>query len=71
MLSVEVVDAAVGDKIKLYTPKLRSKILLLLSTKKASELITKDGKEALAEELREEMNGILEPGSDIPRCPAT
>jgi flagellar FliL protein len=63
MISVEVTDAAVGDKIKLYTPKIRNKVTLLLSDKKASELITKSGKETLAEELRDEINGILEPSS--------
>ena len=36
--------------------------MMLLSGKKASELITKEGKETLANEVRGLMNGILDPG---------
>lgn len=63
MISVEVADAHVGDKLKSFTPKLRNNIMMLLSGKKASELITKDGKEALANEIRDQINEIIEPGS--------
>ena len=63
MISVEAADLHVGDKLKAYTPKLRNNIMMLLSGKKASELITKDGKEALANEIRDQINEILEPGS--------
>ncbi|QKS28385.1 MAG: hypothetical protein FAZ92_02079 [Accumulibacter sp.] len=61
IVSVEVDDSQVGDHIKLYTPKLRNDITLLLSSKKASQLITKEGKETLAQEIREQMNGVLDP----------
>jgi len=60
-ISVEVDDPHTGDKLKLHMPKLRNKVMLLLSDKKASELITKEGKQKLAEELREQMNEVLEP----------
>lgn len=60
MISVEVLDISVGDRLKMYMPKLRNNITLLLSTKKASELVTKDGKERLAEEIRDQMNDIVE-----------
>lgn len=60
MISVEVVDISVGDRLKMYMPKLRNNITLLLSTKKASELVTKEGKELLAEEIRDQMNEIVE-----------
>lgn len=59
--SVEVEDLHVGDKIKTYTPKLRNDVIRLLSGKKASELITKEGKEALANEIRDLTNKIIEP----------
>ena len=62
VISVEVEDAHLGDKIKTYTPKLRNNIIRLLSGKKASELITPEGKEALATEIRNLMNEVLEPG---------
>jgi flagellar FliL protein len=63
MISVEVADLHVGDKLKTYSPKLRNNVMMLLSAKKAAELITKDGKEALASEIRDMINQILEPGA--------
>ncbi|MBK7673902.1 flagellar basal body-associated FliL family protein [Accumulibacter sp.] len=62
ILSVEVDDPQVGDQLKLYTPKLRNDLTLLLSSKKASELITKEGKQILAQEIRDQINGVLDPG---------
>ena len=61
ILSVEVDDPQVGDQLKLYTPKLRNDLTLLLSSKKASELITKEGKQILAQEIRDQINGVLDP----------
>ncbi len=61
LISLEVEDAQVGDQLKMYTPKLRNDITLLLSSKKASQLITKEGKEALAREIKDQVNGILDP----------
>lgn len=63
ILSLEVEDAHMGDKIKTYTPKLRNDVIRLLSGKKASELVTKEGKETLANEIRSLMNEVLEPGA--------
>ena len=60
IISVEVADISVGDRLKMYMPKLRNNITLILSTKKASELVTKEGKEKLAEEIRDQMNTIVE-----------
>jgi flagellar FliL protein len=60
-LSVEVDDAEFGEQIKIYTPKIRNDVMLLLSSKKASELLTKEGKEKLAKEIREKMNHVLDP----------
>jgi flagellar protein FliL len=61
VISLEVEDAHMGDKIKTYTPKLRNNVIRLLSGKKATELITKEGKETLASEIRTLMNEVLEP----------
>ena len=63
IISVEVVDLHVGDRVKSYTPKLRNNVMMLLSGKKASELITKEGKVTLANEIRDLINEILDPGS--------
>jgi len=61
-LSIEVRDAAAGDRFKLYTPKIRNDATLLLSNKRASDLVTSEGKEKLANDLRTQMNEILHPG---------
>ena len=63
ILSVEVAEAPAGDRIKTFTPKIRNNVMMLLSGKKASELLTKEGKEKLAGEIRSQMNGILAPDS--------
>ncbi|MDR2613835.1 MAG: flagellar basal body-associated protein FliL [Candidatus Accumulibacter sp.] len=69
VLSVEVNDVESGEKIKAYTPKIRNNVMLLLSSKKASELLTKEGKEKLAGEIRDQMNQVLEPGAKASDAP--
>lgn len=59
-MSVEVADILVSDRLKSYTPKLRNNVMMLLSGKKADELLSKDGKEKLANEVRDLINAILE-----------
>ena len=63
ILSIEVTDAKLGDKIKAQTPRIRNDIVMILSDKKASELLTKEGKEKLAGEIRDRMNQVLAPGA--------
>ena len=63
VLSVEVDDIKTGDKIKAYTPKLRNNIMLLLSSKKPSELLAREGKEKLAAEIRDMINETIDPSS--------
>jgi flagellar FliL protein len=62
IISVEVEDQHVGDRLKSYTPKLRNNVMMLLSSKKSADLMTKEGKETLANEIRDLMNEILDPG---------
>jgi flagellar FliL protein len=66
-LSVEIADETINEKIKIYTPRLRNNIMLLLSSKKASELTPREGKQKLATEIRDLMNEIVEPGSSRDR----
>ena len=60
-ISLEVDDVQAGDQIKAFTPKLRNNVMLLLSGKKGVELKSKEGKETLAKEIREQMNAVLAP----------
>lgn len=62
-ISLELADAAEGEKIKLHMPKLRNKVMLLLSSKKGPELVSKEGKEGLAQELKQHMNEVLGPAA--------
>ena len=60
-LSLELEDALQEPALKAQMPKIRNNLTLLLSSKKASELLPKEGKEHLAEALKDEINTIIEP----------
>lgn len=49
--TLQVANQAQVDQIKLYMPLLRSRLLLLLVSKKASELSTVEGKRKLQEDI--------------------
>lgn len=50
-LVAEVRDALSGDTLKNMMPAVRNEILLLLASKESEQLVSRDGKEALAREL--------------------
>ncbi|MDD2740867.1 MAG: flagellar basal body-associated protein FliL [Rhodocyclaceae bacterium] len=60
-LALEMEDAHAEADLKIRMPKIRNNITLLLSSKKASELMPKEGKEKLAENLKDEINSVMEP----------
>lgn len=60
-VAVELDDATSEPVLKSALPKIRNNVTLLLSSKKASELLSKEGKEKLAEELKDEVNTAIEP----------
>lgn len=51
-INLQVDDAKVGDQMKLYMPAIRNAILLILSRKTATELLTAEGKIQLAGEIQ-------------------
>ena len=55
-LSLKVTDSAVVDTLKLHMPEIRNRVLLLLSSKKASDITTLEGKQALSAELMREIS---------------
>ncbi len=59
-LVAEVKDAPAGDMLKTLMPSVRNEILLLLGSKQAAEVSTREGKEKLAAEIVEASNKILE-----------
>ncbi|PKO89302.1 MAG: flagellar basal body protein FliL [Betaproteobacteria bacterium HGW-Betaproteobacteria-12] len=61
VLSIELDNPEADLALKSLMPRIRNNITLLLSSKKASELLPKEGKEMLAEALKAEINSAIEP----------
>jgi flagellar FliL protein len=54
-LTLKLADAAITEPIKLRMPEIRNRILLLLSSKRASEISTLEGKQALSADIQREV----------------
>jgi flagellar FliL protein len=50
-ITLEVLDSKASDKVKVYLPSVRSKILLLISQRESVELLSLAGKEKLAADV--------------------
>ncbi|RJX34172.1 MAG: flagellar basal body-associated protein FliL [Oxalobacter sp.] len=55
-ITLQVASKDDVEQIKLYMPQIRSRILLLLTSKKASEIGTLEGKKKLVEEIKAQVN---------------
>ncbi len=53
-ITLEVADPKVADQLKAYMPAIRNNVLLVLSHKTSAELLSPEGKEKLAREIRRE-----------------
>lgn len=53
-MTLEVDDAKFADEMKAYMPAIRNGILMILAHKTAAELLEREGKEKLAEEVMRE-----------------
>ena len=51
--NLQVEDEKVAEEIKLYTPQIRSRLLLMLSNKTGEELSKQEGKKTLVTEMKE------------------
>jgi flagellar FliL protein len=66
--TLQVASLEEVEVVKLNMPKVRSRLLLLLSSKKASELNTGEGKQQLAKEIIAQVNepfGAREPEQEV------
>ena len=54
-ITLKVGSAEAGEFLKLHMPEVRNRLLLLLSSKKASDLLTLEGKKALSTEIIEQL----------------
>lgn len=61
-LTLQVADQAQADLLKAYMPNVRSRLLLLLSSKKPAEVLSVDGKNKLTQEILEIFKEPLMPG---------
>lgn len=61
-MTLKVTDAAVAEVVKQNMAEVRNRILFLLSSKKASELLTTAGKRALSDEILRETLAVISPG---------
>ena len=50
-ITLQVMDAKDGEQLKLYMPQVKSRLLLLLSSKAIAELQSPNGKQSLATEI--------------------
>lgn len=57
-------------RLKSLMPRVRNQINLILAGKKAAEIQPKEGKEALASEIRTDVNAIIAPPKDAPPASA-
>ena len=48
---MQVADQSQADSIKMHMPSVRNRILMLLSSKHSSELLSTEGKQALTKEI--------------------
>lgn len=60
-ITLELDDPTADATVKTIMPKIRNGTTLLLSSKKASEVASKEGKEKLAEELKDMINTLIDP----------
>jgi flagellar protein FliL len=58
-MTLQVATKEDVDQIKLYMPQIRSRVLMLLSSKKASEISTVEGKKKLSDEILTQVNQPL------------
>jgi flagellar FliL protein len=58
-ISVEAEGNAAAEQLKLYTPRLRHEIMDILSSKRASEVFSREGKKLLADEIRAAINEVV------------
>ncbi|WP_290873312.1 flagellar basal body-associated FliL family protein [Aquabacterium sp.] len=62
-ISLQVDDHKLAEEMKAYMPAIRNGVLMILSHKSSEELLTTEGKQKLAEEIRREAGRAL--GYDI------
>jgi flagellar FliL protein len=63
-VTLKVADNNVVAAIKLYMPIVRDRILILMSSRKAADLLTLEGKRQLGDDIVASVNDVLAAGAD-------
>jgi flagellar FliL protein len=63
-ITIELSDAHAADQVKVYLPAIRSGILMLISQRTSVDLLQREGKEKLAEDIKAEVARPLGFGDD-------
>ncbi|MGZ8231086.1 MAG: flagellar basal body-associated FliL family protein [Burkholderiales bacterium] len=63
-VSLKVVNQTIADAVKARMPEVRNRILLLLSSKRAAELLSVSGKQKLATDIAQGVREMVEPRKD-------
>ncbi|MES1983100.1 MAG: flagellar basal body-associated FliL family protein [Pseudomonadota bacterium] len=58
-ITLKIVEPELEEKLKLHLPEIRSRVLLLLSSKRASDLTSSEDKNYLAAEIVADVNRLL------------
>lgn len=64
-ITLELADSKTADLVKTYMPSIRSGVLMLVSQRTTDELLTREGKEQLAVDIRREVSRPL--GYKVPK----
>jgi flagellar FliL protein len=59
-MTLQVATPAIAEKVKLLMPMIRHGLILILSSKEASQLQSGEGKIEVMDEIKEKMNKLLE-----------
>jgi flagellar FliL protein len=62
-ITLRLAGPEVVEEVKLHMPEVRNRVIMLLSSKTSLELLTAEGKSALAESLRTEITAVIDPES--------
>lgn len=71
-IALRVTDEQTATSLKAFVPAIQNQVIMLLSMKTAEELATREGKESLAREIRDEVNRMIagNPPPDLDGEPA-
>jgi flagellar FliL protein len=58
-ITLELVDAKLGEQIKAFMPAIRHAVLMVLAEKTAAQLIDRSGKDRLARQVQRETSRVL------------